>query len=482
MEAAEFRTAAHQMIDYIIDYLENIRNRRVLPTVKPGYIAEMIPDEAPEEGEPWQDIFKDVERVIMPGVTHWHSPQFHAYFPTGNSWPAILGDILSDAIGCIGFSWIASPACTDLEVVMMNWLAKMLDLPPQFLSAPGSKGGGVIQGTASEATLVALLAAKCRMISKFKEEHSEHDESLLASKLVAYTSDQSHSSVERAAMLGGVIVRLLPTDEHFSLRGETLEKAIAQDLANGNIPFYVVATLGTTSSCAFDDLAELGQVCHHRKIWLHVDAAYAGSAFICEEYRHYMKGLDLADSFNFNPHKWLLVNFDCSAMWLKNSDDVVDAFNVDPLYLKYNQQGNSPDYRHWQIPLGRRFRALKLWFVMRSYGVQGLKKHIRKQVDLAGEFHHLLCQDQRFQVPVPPAMGLVCFRLKGDTSLNEALLKMINDAGKIHIVPSKVNGLFILRFAICSRYTESSDVHFAWQEISRQADQLLSHDPSAKSS
>jgi len=473
MEAAEFRAAAHQMIDYVIDYLENIRNRRVLPTVKPGYVRELIPDHAPEHGEPWQDIFNDVERVIMPGVTHWHSPQFHAYFPTGNSWPSLLADILSDAIGCIGFSWIASPACTDLEVVMMDWLGKMLDLPPEFLASSGGKGGGVIQGTASEATLVALLSAKSRTLAKLKQDNPEVDVNSFAGRLVAYTSHQSHSSVERAAMLAGVRIRLLPSDEHFSLRGDTLQSAMTEDIATGNIPFYVVATLGTTPSCAFDDLAELGAVCQRENTWLHVDAAYAGSAFICEEYRHYLKGLDLADSFNFNPHKWLLVNFDCSAMWLKNANDVVDAFNVDPLYLKHDQQGLAPDYRHWQIPLGRRFRSLKLWFVMRSYGVQGLKKHIRKQVDLATEFSQLVSKDERFEMPVPPAMGLVCFRLKGDTTLNEDLLKKINDAGKIHMVPSKLRGLYILRFAVCSRYTESRDVSLAWGEISTLADQLL---------
>jgi len=358
-------------------------------------------------------------------------------------------------------------------VVMMDWLGKMLDLPPEFLASSGGKGGGVIQGTASEATLVALLSAKSRTLSKLKRDNPDADVSSFAGRLVAYTSDQSHSSVERAAMLAGVKIRLLPSDEHFSLRGDTLHSAMKEDMANGKIPFYVVATLGTTPSCAFDDLAELGVVCQRENLWLHVDAAYAGSAFICEEYRHYLKGLDLADSFNFNPHKWLLVNFDCSAMWLKNANEVVDAFNVDPLYLKHDQQGLAPDYRHWQIPLGRRFRSLKLWFVMRSYGVQGLKKHIRKQVNLAAEFSHLISKDERFEIPVPPAMGLVCFRLKGDTSLNENLLKKINDGGKIHMVPSKLRGVFILRFAVCSRYTESHDVILAWNEIRSLADQLL---------
>ncbi|EFX90074.1 hypothetical protein DAPPUDRAFT_300121 [Daphnia pulex] len=473
MDAQQFRSAAHEMIDFIIDYLENIRSRRVLPTVQPGYIRDMIPATAPEQGEPWQAIFQDVERVIMPGVTHWHSPHFHAYFPTGNSWPAILADILSDAIGCIGFSWIASPACTDLEVVMMDWLGQLLGIPSQFLACSGGTGGGVIQGTASEATLVALLAAKAKAINRLKAMDPEVDESQIVGRLLAYSSDQSHSSVERAGILAGVRVRLLQSDELFSLRGETLKLAMEEDRAKGFIPFFVTATLGTTPSCAFDDLSEIGPVCHQfENIWLHVDAAYAGSAFICDEYRHYLNGLELADSFNFNPHKWLLVNFDCSAMWLKNANDVVDAFNVDPLYLKHDRQGQAPDYRHWQIPLGRRFRSLKLWFVMRTYGAEGLRAHIRRQIKLACEFHQLVVNDDRFEVPVPPALGLVCFRMKGENSLNETLLKRINDAGRIHMVPAKLRGQFVLRLAVCSRYTESRDILFAWQELRSHADAL----------
>lgn len=286
--------------------------------------------------------------------------------------------MLSGAIACIGFTWIASPACTELEVVMLDWLGKMLDLPSEFLACSGGKGGGVIQGTASEATLVALLGAKAKTMQRVKAENPEWDDYTIVSKLVAYCSgllhmiakislisnfgstDQAHSSVERAALLGGIKMRKLEagaTDQ--KLYGETLEAAIKEDLAAGLIPFYIVATLGTTNSCAFDRLDEIGPIGNKYDVWVHVDAAYAGSAFICPEYRHLMKGVEHADSFNFNPHKWLLVNFDCSAMWLKDPNWIVNAFNVDPLYLKHDQQGSAPDYRHWQIPLGRRFRALK---------------------------------------------------------------------------------------------------------------------------
>lgn len=473
MEHTQFTEFANAMVQYIGNYLENIRDRRVLPTVEPGYLRPLIPEKAPEKPDKWQDVMADLERVIMPGVTHWHSPRFHAYFPTANSYPAIVADMLSDAIACIGFSWIASPACTELEVVMLDWLGKMLGLPEEFLACSGGKAGGVIQGTASEATLVGLLGAKARAIRRAKAEHPDWNDYQIISKLIAYASDQAHSSVERAGLLGGITFRNLPTDENYRMTGETVEEAIKKDKEAGLIPFYVVATLGTTSICSFDHLDQIGPVCKKEDVWLHIDAAYAGSAFICPEYRHYLKGAEYADSFNFNPHKWMLVTFDCSAMWLKDPSDVIDAFNVDPLYLKHEQQGSAPDYRHWQIPLGRRFRALKLWFVMRLYGVSNLQAHIRKQIALAHEFEAYVNEDPLFELIGDVSMGLVCFRLKGSNEINEQLLKRINGNGKIHLVPSKIRGTFFLRLAICSRYTESHDIKFSWDEIKSLATEVL---------
>lgn len=480
MECKQFKEFAKDMVDYIGDYLENIRDRRVLPTVQPGYMRPLLPDEAPDTPDKWQDVMADIEKIIMPGVTHWHSPRFHAYFPTANSYPAIVADMLSGAIACIGFSWIASPACTELEVVMLDWLGKMLELPKEFLASSGGKGGGVIQGTASEATLVALLGAKSKTVRRVKKEHPEWGESTIISKLVGYASNQAHSSVERAGLLGGVKLRLLPADDHLRLRGETLERAIQEDRDKGLIPFYVVATLGTTNTCSFDCLDELGPVCNKEDVWLHVDAAYAGSAFICPEFRHLMAGVECADSFNFNPHKWMLVNFDCSAMWLKDPTYVVNAFNVDPLYLKHDQQGSAPDYRHWQIPLGRRFRSLKLWFVLRLYGVRNLQAFIRKHVALAHEFEELVREDNRFEIFSEVVLGLVCFRLKGSNERNEILLRRINGHGVIHLVPSKVGDTYFLRLAICSRFTESSDIQLSWNEIRTIADDVLAEDQPGK--
>ncbi|XP_050306674.1 aromatic-L-amino-acid decarboxylase-like isoform X1 [Anthonomus grandis grandis] len=473
MEANQFREFGKAMIDYAAEYLENIRDRRVLPTVQPGYLRPLIPDSAPEKPEKWEDVLKDVERVIMPGVTHWHSPRFHAYFPTANSYPAIVADILSGAIACIGFSWISSPACTELEVVMLDWLGKALGLPEEFLACSGGKGGGVIQGTASEATLVALLGAKAKIMATIKKEKPEMKDSEIISKLVGYTSMQSHSSVERAGLLGGIKLRALPTDNENKMRGETVELAIKEDREAGLIPFFCVATLGTTSSCTFDRLDEIGLVCNENDIWLHVDAAYAGSAFICPEYRYLMKGVERADSFNFNPHKWLLVNFDCSAMWLKDPSWLVDAFNVDPLYLKHEQQGSAPDYRHWQIPLGRRFRSLKLWFVLRLYGLEYLQNYIRNHIALAHRFENFVRQDDRFEITEEVLMGLVCFRLKGSNEINEDLLKKINGRGVIHLVPSKIRDTYFLRMAVCSRFTEEKDIDVSWQEVKESADEVL---------
>ncbi|KAK3087862.1 hypothetical protein FSP39_011631 [Pinctada imbricata] len=442
MDASEFRRRGKEMIDYVADYLENIRERQPFPDVTPGYLRNLIPDHAPEEGEKYEEVFKDIERVIMPGVTHWHSPQFHAYFPTANSYPGIVADILSDAIGCIGFTWASSPACTELEVVMMDWLGKMLNLPEQFLSSSGGPGGGVIQSTASEATLVALLSARTMFIRKHIGPGDDpHRENAVMTKFVAYCSDQAHSSVERAGLIGGVPMRMLETDSKGALRGETLQLAIQRDKAAGLIPFFVCATLGTTPSCAFDNVLEVGKY---------------------------------AMSFNFNPHKWLKVNFDCSAMWVKDSRLLSDAFEVDPLYLKHENQGKMPDYRHWHIPLGRRFRSLKLWFVLRLYGIKGLQESIRKDVMLAHEFEAYIKSDERFEIFGEVVMGLVCFRLKGSNELNEKLLKLINDDRRIHIVPSKVKDTYFLRLAICASRTTSQDVRLAWNVTREITNGLMS--------
>ncbi|XP_065332534.1 aromatic-L-amino-acid decarboxylase-like [Cloeon dipterum] len=475
MDSSEFKEFSKSMADFIANYLDNIRQRHVLSTVEPGYIRNLLPVAAPEEGEKWQAVMDDLEKVIMPGVTHWHHPQFHAYFPTANSYPAIVADMLSGAIACLGFSWITSPACTELEMVMLDWLGKMIDLPADFLSGSNGNGGGVIQGTASEATLVALLGAKAKVLKKIDEltPNTSNDEGV-AAKLVAYCSEHAHSSVERAGLLSGVIMRAVPAEDDYRLRGDALRAFIREDKQAGLIPFFAVATLGTTNCCAFDDLDEIGTVCRDEDVWLHVDAAYAGSAFICPEFRPLMKGVEKADSFNFNPHKWMLVNFDCAAMWLKEPSYVVKPYGVDAAYLKHNHQGTIvPDFRNWQIPFGRRFRSLKLWFVLRIYGVKGLQAYIRKQVALAKQFEGLVLQDSRFELVCPASMGLVCFGLKGRNELNEILLKKINSHGRIYMVPSQIRDKYFLRMAVCSRFCQPADMELAFHEVALLATELL---------
>ena len=463
----EFRKFGKDMIDYVADYMEGIRERPVVSSVEPGYIRSLVPEEVPGTPDTWQNVMKDIERVIMPGITHWRHPHFHAYFAAGFSYPSIVADILSSSLGCVGFSWIASPACTELEMVIMDWLAKLLNLPEYFLFSSHGTGGGVIQCTASDATLISLLTSRSRHIGKNLDNIGNIE------RLVMYTSTQAHSSVEKAALLGGVKIRFLDTDENFSMRGHTLAEAIREDKKKGLVPFFVVVTIGTTTSCAFDNLQEIGPICEKEDLQLHIDAAYAGSAFVCEEFRYLLKGIEYADSFNFNLHKWLLVNFDCSAMWVKNVAEFTEAFNVDPVYLKHQHQGKIPDYRNWQIPLGRRFRALKVWFVLRLYGKSGIQSIIRKHVELAHEFESQIVKDERFELCAPVTLGLVCFRLKGDNQLNECLNRSINEEGAIHITPSKLGGKFILRFALSGDDPTSSDIQFAFDNIVKNAEKLL---------
>ncbi|XP_045644471.1 aromatic-L-amino-acid decarboxylase isoform X2 [Ursus americanus] len=437
MNSGEFRRRGKEMVDFVADYLEGIERRQVYPDVEPGYLRPLIPTTAPEEPDTFEDILNDVEKIIMPGA--------------------------------------ASPACTELETVMMDWLGKMLKLPEAFLAGQVGEGGGVIQGSASEATLVALLAARTKVVRRLQAASPGLTQGAIMEKLVAYSSDQAHSSVERAGLIGGVKLKAIPSDGKFAMRASALQEALERDKAEGLIPFFVVATLGTTSCCSFDSLLEVGPICNKEDMWLHIDAAYAGSSFICPEFRHLLNGVEFADSFNFNPHKWMLVNFDCSAMWVKKRTDLIGAFKLDPLYLKHGHQdsGLITDYRHWQLPLGRRFRSLKMWFVFRMYGVKGLQAYIRKHVRLAHEFERLVHQDPRFEVCAEVTLGLVCFRLKGSNKLNEDLLERINRAKKIHLVPCHLRDKFVLRFAICARTVEFAHVQRAWEHIRQLATDLL---------
>lgn len=477
MDFDEYRTRGKIMIDYIADYLETIRERRVYPNVHPGYLRNLTPDCAPVEPESWDHIMDDVENIIMPGITHWQSPQMHAYFPALNSFPSLLGDMLADAINCLGFTWASSPACTELEILVMNWLGKIIGLPEAFLHTHNeSKGGGVIQTTSSEATFVCLLAARTQAIRRIQETNPELEDVEINSRLVAYCSDQAHSSVEKAGLIGLVKMRFIESDDSLSLRGAQVMEAIAIDKKQNLIPFFLCATLGTTGACAFDKLEELGPICHAEDMWFHVDAAYAGTAFICPEFRHWLSGVAYADSIAFNPSKWMMVHFDCTAMWVKNSECLHRTFNVDPLYLQHENSGLAIDYMHWQIPLSKRFRALKLWFVIRCFGIKGLQKHIRAGVQLANKFELLVLNDKRFEIPAARHLGLVVFRLRGENHLTERLLKRLNSKGRIHCVPASLKGKYVIRFTVTSQYTTISDITRDWAEIKATATEIINDD------
>ncbi|XP_023713317.1 aromatic-L-amino-acid decarboxylase [Cryptotermes secundus] len=474
MDVNEFRVRGKEMVDYICGYLDTLESRRVTPSVEPGYLRELLPTEAPHDPEDWDAIMADVESKIMPGVTHWQHPRFHAYFPSGNSFPSILGDMLGDAIGCIGFSWAASPACTELETIVLDWLGKAIGLPDEFLAfAQGSKGGGVIQTSASECVLVTMLAARAQAIRKQKQQHPFVEEGVLLSKLMAYCSKEAHSCVEKAAMICFVKLRILEPDEKCSLRGATIQQAMEEDEALGLIPFFVSTTLGTTSCCSFDNLREVGPVCRRFGVWLHVDGAYAGNAFICPELKPLLSGIEYADSFNTNPNKWLLVNFDCSTLWVRDKIRLTSALVVDPLYLQHGYSHAAIDYRHWGVPLSRRFRSLKLWFVIRNYGISGLQKYIRHHIRLAKRFETLVRKDKRFEVCNEVKLGLVCFRLKGTDELNQKLLSNINASGKIHMVPASVNEKYVIRFCAVVQNATEEQIDYAWDVITEFATELL---------
>lgn len=482
MDVEEFRTRGKEMVDYICQYMTNLGNHRVTPDVEPGYLRKLIPSEAPMEPEEWDNIMEDVDKKIMPGVTHWQHPRFHAYFPSGNSYPSILADMLSDAIGCIGFSWAASPACTELETIVMDWLGKAIGLPNDFItSSKGSRGGGVIQTSASECVLVSMLAARNQAIQYLKRNKPHVEDNVFLPKLVGYCSREAHSCVEKAAKILLVKLRILDPDENGSLRKETLVDAMEKDKANGLVPFFVSTILGSTSSCSFDNLQKIGPVCKAEPCtWLHVDAAYAGNAFICPELKHYLKGIEYADSFNTNPNKWLLVNFDCSCLWVRCRMRLTHALVVDPLYLQHANSDEAIDYRHWGIPLSRRFRSLKLWFVIRKYGLSGLQKYIRNHIKLAKYFESLVKKDSRFEVVNDVKLGLVCFRLLAPDTVNQDLLAIINASGKLHMIPSMVKDKYIIRFCVTAENAKHEDIDYAWRVISEHASALLRTIPTRK--
>jgi aromatic-L-amino-acid decarboxylase len=463
MHPDEFRRHAHQLADWMADYFRDVGRLPVTPDVRPADIRRQLPASPPEQGESFQQLFDDFGRIIMPGMTHWNHPGWFAYFPGNNSPPSVLAEMLTATLGAQCMSWATSPAATELEQVTMEWLRRMLCLPDSFT--------GVIQDTASTATLVALLSAR---------EHAP-----AGAPLTVYTSTEAHSSVYKGVKLAGFgldHLRRIPVDRHYAMLPDALDRAISADRAAGLVPACVVATVGTTSSTAIDPLPAIAEICQRQGAWLHVDAAYAGTAAIVPELRPLFDGVEYADSFVFNPHKWMLVNFDCSAYFVRDRAALLRTFQVTPEYLRTDQDADVVNFRDWGIQLGRRFRALKLWFVIRSYGVEGLRAVVRNHVALARELADRIEQTPTFDLMAPVPFGLVCFRYRpeglnpGDAALgdlNRELLRRVNATRRVHLTHTELGGEYVIRMAIGQRETERSHVAQAWELIREAADSLF---------
>jgi aromatic-L-amino-acid decarboxylase len=469
----EFKIQAHKFVDWIADYYKNIEKYSVKPNIEPYQIYKKLPVKPPENGEPVEIIFKEFKEIILPGMTHWQSPNFFAYFPANSSFPSLLAEMLTAALGAQCMKWETSPAATELEETVLNWLRTMIGLPDNF--------HGVIQDTASTSTLCALLTSR-EKITDYRINNEGFKETDIYR---VYCSSEAHSSVEKAVKIAGLGNRNLvkiDTDKEFCLKPSLLQKMIKEDLEKGKKPLCVVATMGTTSSTAVDPVKEIGNICKKYDVWLHIDAAHVGSALILPEYRTILKGIEQADSFVFNPHKWLFTNFDCSAYFVKDRNALVNTFQILPEYLKTGHQGRVNDYCDWGIQLGRRFRALKLWFVIRNFGIKGLQDKLRKHISLARYIEAKIRSDSNFELVAPVNFNLICFRFKpGKTTdndklneLNEKLLQQINDTGKIYLSHTRLKGVYTLRMVIGQTNVEQRHVDQAWEIIKERAYSLKS--------
>jgi len=464
----DFRRSGHQFVDWIADYFENIEKYPVLSRVEPGDIKALIPAVPPARGEAMDGIFRDFERIVVPGITHWQHPGWFAYFPANNSPASVLGELLTAGLGAQCMVWQTSPAAAELEEVVVDWLRQMIGLPSGF--------SGVIQDTASTATLCALLTAR------EKATGFESNESGLKTPLTVYASEEVHSSIDKGVKIAGFgkrNLRRIPTDGRFALIPEKLEEALARDREAGLVPACVVATVGTTSSGAIDPLRPIGEICRKHGVWLHVDAAWAGTAALLPEKRWILDGAELADSFVFNPHKWMVTNFDCSAYFVRDAGTLVRTFEIQPEYLKTGVDAKVKNYRDWGIQLGRRFRALKLWFVVRTYGVEGLQAMVREHLRLAGLVRDWIEGDARFELLAPVELGLVCFRLndgRDEAALNElnrTLLARVNASGSVFLTHTTLRGKYTIRLVVGQRTTEERHVRGAWDVVSAAADEVL---------
>lgn len=465
LDLEEFRLQAHKLVDWMADYLSDIRNYPVKSQVPPGSIFQQIPDRPPGNSESMDLIFEDFRKIVLPGITHWQHPNFHAYFTGNSSYPSVLAEMLTATLAAQCMLWETSPAAAELEEKMMEWLKSLLALPNNWI--------GVIQDGASTATLVAVLSAR-----EWKSQWSINDKGFTGNEnYTVYCSEQAHSSVDKAVRIAGLgiaALRKIQVDQDFAMRPDALERKITEDLKSGHTPLLTVATLGTTGTTAIDPLLETSAICNTHKMWLHVDAAMAGSALILPEYRWMTTGLEKADSFVFNPHKWMFTNFDCSAYFVKDQQILLKTFALVPEYLKTNTKGVN-NYSDWGIQLGRRFRALKLWFVLRNFGAKGLQEKIADHIAWARSLAREVKEHPDFQLMAPAPLGTVCFRYCPANyqldlnELNRNLLDSINGSGRIYLTHTRLNQDLVLRLVVGQTYQTKQDIDHAWKVIRETA-------------
>jgi len=459
------------MIDWIADHVEGIEARPVQPMVEPGDVRAALPEHPPTEHdapEPFDAVMSDVDRVIVPGITNWQHPGWFAYFPANTSYPSILGELMSAGLGVQGMSWVTSPACTELETLMLDWMQELLGLPDDFRST-SERGGGVIQGSASEATLVAILSARHRATGGSVNADGD------TTKLVAYTTSQSHSSIEKGLRIAGIgtdRLRHVDHDENYAMRPDALRAAIREDRAAGLTPFFVNANHGSTSSMAFDPSVAIGQICRAEGAWFHVDGAMAGIAALAPEFRWVNDGIGLADSYCTNPHKWMGVNFDCTTYWTADRASLLGALSILPAYLRSAaaESGAVIDYRDWQIPLGRRFRALKLWFAIRTTGIAAMQEMIRLHVGLTQDLAGWVALDDRFEVVAPHPLNLLSIACTASTlddanAATDRLVEAANASRHALFTRTELDGRSALRISVGARATERSHVAAAWRML-----------------
>ncbi len=461
MNADEFRVHGKALVDWVADYLETIESKPVSSSVRPGEVRAQLPEHPPTERESFEAVLADMDRVIVPGLTHWQHPDFFAFFPGNSSYASILGELASAGLGVQGMSWATSPACTEVETLMMDWMIDLLGLPQTFRST-SEHGGGVIHGSASEATLASILAARWR-ISGGAINHIGD-----TTNLVAYSTSQAHSSIEKGLRIAGIgseQIRIVPHDEHFGMRPDEFATMVAADIAAGLTPFWVCCSRGTTSSLAFDPTAEIAPIAHRHGMWVHVDAAMSGIAALVPELRWVNDGLDLADSYCTNPHKWMGVVFDCDLFYTADRAALLGALSILPEYLrsKAAESGAAIDYRDWQIPLGRRFRALKLWFTIRTGGAADAVDMIRRHVAATQALAALVNDDERFDVVAPHPLNLLCMALRSGDEATDSLIERANDTGRALFTRTVLDGRVTLRFSIGGRTTEERHVMAGWE-------------------